>query len=1162
MEPREVMIAIFIGATPGALVAPSARSLHVAAWQGAAVTADVPANIARVVSEVAAAGEDGVELLLFPEMFLHGYDATEEQLRKLALTQDSPELMQVADAAAEARVCVGVPYAECDGEAVFNSIAVFDATGELVFNYRKVNLWGDWEQGLFERGAPGSYEPFELTTASGTTVTCGCLICFDIEFPEPSRALALQGAELLLVPTALGAGDVEMTTPFNVLPTRALENHVHIVYCNLEGGADAAERPGQSGVPSFCGRSAIFDPAGATAARAAELTGGMRLSATLDLDCYDDAVARNPYLTDYAQRFAAGHYDALLLPAVGRLLLADERRSSRLARLAGWARRVLGLGGADADADADAADADERAAVMQSGSLNAAGEDVGGRPDAGSRAEERRVQRFLRGLPKPTRFRYSPDGDGEGGSDEQHVDLFTPAETERLLASSSSSSSSSSSEGGGGGGGGGALPTVIIVHGGFFKDKWSARNTQTTSLVPFLLERGLAVALVEYRRRGMRGGTYPGPEDDVTAALAAVAARPEVDASRIVVLGHSAGATLAVAACERARAAGTAAASLCVSIAPVPEMVSAHEAKLSDEGDAIEMYLGGPPSTEAARRRYAVASLPTALTTPTLLVTGTDDADVPSRLVTDYAARCQQAATPATQGTQTAQGSTGGGNVTLLEIPLAGHYDVVTADAMPWLSVWQKTTELIARHAGWSVPPRAADYGVTRERGFLPKEDPPASLLPLGDDADPTGEASALFRAWEEAAAALPGLLAARNVRQVVAMLPTTPAPPVWIAALQGDERKLERCYSLLSFLAHAAVWGEEPYLTTLPAQLAVPWVAVAEQTPLQRQPILTYASFNLHNWQRIDPSRPVELGNTRRSLNFLGGMDEEWFSAVHVAIEARAGAAVVAAAEAQRLSAGLRARGGRADSGGAKEHARVKPQIVALLREAAESIEASVAILQRMGERCDPYIYHQRVRTFMSGWTHESMPQEGLSYAGVPARPARQADADGGGGGGGGGHGAAASKSGLRCERYFGETGAQSSVVPALDAALGIGMSEDDLLPYLLAMRSYMPPEHAAFIEALERGPDLRDAVVGAADAGLTTAYDRVVAALVSFRKLHFELAFTYVRQWDSRKDDEIQGTGGTPFMPYLRKHRRTTYETLIEPARSAVTEKSDVDK
>eukprot|EP00966_Prymnesium_polylepis_P128456 2971063-Prymnesium_polylepis.1 len=86
----------------------------------------------------------------------------------------------------------------------------------------------------------------------------------------------------------------------------------------------------------------------------------------------------------------------------------------------------------------------------------------------------------------------------------------------------------------------------------------------------------------------MPGGTYPGPEDDVTAALGALAAAEEVDDGRLIVVGHSAGATLAVAACERAKAEGTAAAALCVSIAPVPDMVAGYEARLSDEGDSIE----------------------------------------------------------------------------------------------------------------------------------------------------------------------------------------------------------------------------------------------------------------------------------------------------------------------------------------------------------------------------------------------------------------------------------------------------------------------------------------------------------------------------------------------------------------------------------------------
>ena len=127
-----------------------------------------------------------------------------------------------------------------------------------------------------------------------------------------------------------------------------------------------------------------------------------------------------------------------------------------------------------------------------------------------------------------------------------------------------------------------------------------------------------------------------------------------------------------------------------------------------------------------------------------------------------------------------------------------------------------------------------------------------------------------------------------------------------WVFVVASlDTAKLERAYMVLSFLAHAAVWGEDPPLKELPKQIAVPWCALAEGA-LCRRPILTYASYNLNNRQRIDPAKPIELGNTRRALNFLGGMDEEWFSAVHVVIEARAGEAVVAAASAQRLSSGF----------------------------------------------------------------------------------------------------------------------------------------------------------------------------------------------------------------------------------------------------------------
>ena len=96
---------------PCAALAPG-RTVRVAAWQGRAATADVGANVRAVADAVRTCAADGVELVLFPELFLHGYDATRAQLEALALSRDAPELRAVAAAAAAARVCVGVPYCE------------------------------------------------------------------------------------------------------------------------------------------------------------------------------------------------------------------------------------------------------------------------------------------------------------------------------------------------------------------------------------------------------------------------------------------------------------------------------------------------------------------------------------------------------------------------------------------------------------------------------------------------------------------------------------------------------------------------------------------------------------------------------------------------------------------------------------------------------------------------------------------------------------------------------------------------------------------------------------------------------------------------------------------------------------------------------------------
>ena len=256
-------------------------------------------------------------------------------------------------------------------------------------------------------------------------------------------------------------------------------------------------------------------------------------------------------------------------------------------------------------------------------------------------------------------------------------------------------------------------------------------------------------------------------------------------------------------------------------------------------------------------------------------------------------------------------------------------------------------------------------------------------------------------------------------MRGVVAAMPELAA-----AALDGD-RERRRAMVLLSYLGHAYVWGESEPVAALPRQLAVPWAAVADA--LGRPPVLSYASYALDNWRRLDREGAIALGNIALLQNFLGGIDEEWFMLVHVEIETAA-------------APGLQALLGAAAAAAAGDLDALEAQLAML----AASLGRMHATLSRMPERCDPYIYFHRVRPYIHGWRdHPALP-DGVVYGGV--------DAFGG-----------------EPQRFRGETGAQSSIVPAIDATLGVAHGENILAAYLREMRDYMPPAHRRFVAHLE---------------------------------------------------------------------------------------------
>jgi indoleamine 2,3-dioxygenase len=367
---------------------------------------------------------------------------------------------------------------------------------------------------------------------------------------------------------------------------------------------------------------------------------------------------------------------------------------------------------------------------------------------------------------------------------------------------------------------------------------------------------------------------------------------------------------------------------------------------------------------------------------------------------------------------------------------------------------------------------------------FLPKEDP-LEMLP------------AAFSPWEETAKNLPKFLVASQFQKKLEKLPSFPTDQL------HTEAEYERAMQILSYFGHAYVWGQKNVPDAIPAVLAKPWYEVAKH--LGRPPVLSYASYALANWKRIDNSGPIDLGNIALIQNFLGGIDEEWFILVHVAIESKAKPALVACVEA--ISAVQ------------KEN---RKSLMQSLEKIKNSLESICNTLDRMPEHCDPYIYYHRVRPYLHGWKNHPLFPNGLKYEGVQEYHEKP-------------------------QQFRGETGAQSSIIPTLDGLLGIKHAKGELYHYLQEMRDYMPPKHREFISYVEDTSKVRQFVQTKKE--FHEIYNACVCLINRFRQTHLGFAETYIQKQyeDNVKNPTAVGTGGTPFMNYLKKHQDETESFLL---------------
>jgi predicted amidohydrolase len=232
--------------------------LKLALLQCASLPLDVPANLQRLDQAAAEAAAAGAQLLVTPEMFLTGYNIGRTQALALAETRDGPRAQAVAAIARKHQISIvfGHPERDADGH-IYNAAQCMDAQGHSLASYRKTHLFGELDRSMFSPGA-GDEPLFEL---QGWKL--GLLICFDVEFPENTRRLALQGADLIVVPTA-NMVDFDFVAQYMV-PTRAYENQLFVAYANFCG---------QESELAYGGLSCVAPPDGAgltQAGRNAEL---------------------------------------------------------------------------------------------------------------------------------------------------------------------------------------------------------------------------------------------------------------------------------------------------------------------------------------------------------------------------------------------------------------------------------------------------------------------------------------------------------------------------------------------------------------------------------------------------------------------------------------------------------------------------------------------------------------------------------------------------------------------------------------------------------------------------------------------------------------------------------------------------------------------------
>ncbi|MFY0543590.1 nitrilase-related carbon-nitrogen hydrolase [Brevibacillus sp. H7] len=255
----------------------------VAAVQMNPISGQTETNLQQAILMAEQAAQEGANLIVLPELWKTGYHLKKDEFEQLAETPNGETVRLFQELARKWSTVIVLPFAEKEEDRLYISLAVIEQTGELAATYRKSFVWGKEKNSFL----PGERVYNVISTSLGKI---GVLICYDIEFPEPARLLALQGAELIVVPSVWSFG---AETRWDIqLPARALDNTVFILGVNTVGEGS-------------CGKSKLVAPNGEVLCEAPREEACVLLH-DIDPSLILQTRAYIPYLADYDETLIPG----------------------------------------------------------------------------------------------------------------------------------------------------------------------------------------------------------------------------------------------------------------------------------------------------------------------------------------------------------------------------------------------------------------------------------------------------------------------------------------------------------------------------------------------------------------------------------------------------------------------------------------------------------------------------------------------------------------------------------------------------------------------------------------------------------------------------------------------------------------------------------------